>query len=123
MKIRGFLVILLLGGIIVFLLWSLKSRETSQIEEEIQAFSQAKVRLTRANLSALERAVLNYVLQQGQLPSSLKEISRFSPLGVTLEDAWGREIRYEKLSADNFRLISAGPDGIFGTNDDLVEEN
>ncbi|RLE05972.1 MAG: hypothetical protein DRI99_00900, partial [Candidatus Aminicenantes bacterium] len=118
MRIRGFLVILLLGGIIVFLLWSLKSRESTQIQEEIQAFSEAKIKLTRANLSALERAVLNYVLQQGKLPSSLQEISRFAPLGITLEDAWGRRIKYEKLSADNFRLISAGPDGIFGTNDD-----
>ncbi|RLE03540.1 MAG: hypothetical protein DRJ11_03895 [Candidatus Aminicenantes bacterium] len=123
MRIRGFLVILLLGGIIVFLLWSLKSRESTQIQEEIQAFSEAKIKLTRANLSALERAVLNYVLQQGKLPSSLQEISRFAPLGITLEDAWGRRIKYEKLSADNFRLISAGPDGIFGTNDDLVQEN
>ncbi|MCD6194468.1 MAG: type II secretion system protein GspG [Candidatus Aminicenantes bacterium] len=123
MRIRGFLVILLLGGIIVFLLWSLKSRESTQIQEEIQAFSEAKIKLTRANLSALERAVLNYVLQQGRLPSSLQEISRFAPLGITLEDAWGRRIKYEKLSADNFRLISAGPDGIFGTNDDLVQEN
>lgn len=123
MRIRGFLVILLLGGIIVFLLWSLKSRESTQIQEEIQAFSEAKIKLTRANLSALERAVLDYVLQQGKLPSSLQEISRFAPLGITLEDAWGRRIKYEKLSADNFRLISAGPDGIFGTNDDLVQEN
>lgn len=123
MRIRGFLVILLLGGIIVFLLWSLKSRESTQIQEEIQTFSEAKIKLTRANLSALERAVLNYVLQQGKLPSSLQEISRFAPLGITLEDAWGRRIKYEKLSADNFRLISAGPDGIFGTNDDLVQEN
>jgi|Deesub1362A_J573_1020465.scaffolds.fasta_scaffold00116_45 hypothetical protein len=123
MRIKGFLVIFLLGGIIAFLLWTVKGKKSNQVTQEIQAFSQAKIKLTRANLTALERAVLSYVLQRGKLPQSLKEIRQLSPMGLNLYDAWGREIKYEPLSADNFRLISAGPDGVFGTDDDLWEEN
>jgi hypothetical protein len=37
-------------------------------------------------------------------------------------DAWGRKIKYERLSDENFRLTSAGFDGTFGTDDDIVKE-
>jgi hypothetical protein len=39
-----------------------------------------------------------------------------------LLDAWGRAIQYEKISDSAFRLKSAGPDGEFGTADDIVKE-
>jgi len=41
---------------------------------------------------------------------------------VSAVDAWGREIRYEKLSDSSFRLTSAGPDGQYETGDDIVKE-
>ncbi|MET0014307.1 MAG: hypothetical protein ABW085_03595 [Sedimenticola sp.] len=36
-------------------------------------------------------------------------------------DGWGNEIRYE-AGENGYRLLSAGPDGAFGTADDLVSE-
>ncbi|MES9938729.1 MAG: hypothetical protein ABW153_19955 [Sedimenticola sp.] len=36
-------------------------------------------------------------------------------------DGWGNEIRYEAVE-NGYRLLSAGPDGAFGTADDLVSE-
>lgn len=34
-------------------------------------------------------------------------------------DGWGRPIRYERTGPASYRLTSAGPDGRFGTHDDL----
>ncbi len=38
------------------------------------------------------------------------------------QDAWGTRYRAELSGRDGFRVISAGPDGEFGTDDDLWRE-
>ena len=35
-------------------------------------------------------------------------------------DGWGREFAFESLSGGKYRITSAGPDGVFGTKDDIV---
>lgn len=35
-------------------------------------------------------------------------------------DGWGREFRFEPLENESYRIASAGADGAFGTNDDIV---
>jgi hypothetical protein len=37
-------------------------------------------------------------------------------------DAWGTRYRAEFHGRDRFRVLSAGPDGVFGTEDDLWRE-
>ena len=40
---------------------------------------------------------------------------------IEVNDAWQRPIRYETLAGENFpELISAGPDGLFITADDII---
>jgi hypothetical protein len=38
-------------------------------------------------------------------------------------DSWGNKIKYERISDENYRLISAGKDKIFDTDDDIVIKN
>lgn len=47
--------------------------------------------------------------------------SRF-PQARSRQDAWGTRYRAEFWGMDRFRVISAGPDGEFGTEDDLWTE-
>jgi hypothetical protein len=122
MKIRGFMVIILLVAVVVFFLYTLKSGGNKNIPEQIEAFSSAKQKLTETNLSSLQREVLSYVVSNGTTPQSLDDI-RFSPALTTGKwDAWGKEVKYERLSEENFKLTSAGQDGVFGTEDDIVTE-
>jgi hypothetical protein len=40
-------------------------------------------------------------------------------------DAWGRELNYAlpgKLNPQGYDIISAGPDGLFGTQDDIAND-
>lgn len=122
MKIRGFMVIILLVSVVVFFLYTLKSGGNKDIPEQIEAFSSAKQKLTETNLSSLQREILSYIVSNGTTPQSLDDI-RFSP-GLTTGkwDAWGNKIKYDRLSDENFRLTSAGHDGTFGTKDDIVSE-
>lgn len=41
-----------------------------------------------------------------------------------LTDPWGTQLQYEKLGKGNrFKITSAGPDGEFGTDDDITNIN
>lgn len=116
------MVIILLVGVVVFFLYTLKSGGNKDIPEQIEAFSSAKQKLTETNLSSLEKEILSYIVNSGTTPQSLDDV-RFSPALTTGKwDAWGNKIKYERLSDENFRLTSAGRDGAFGTDDDIVKD-
>lgn len=122
MKIRGFMVIIVLVAVVVFFLYTLKSGGDKDIPEQIEAFSRTKQKLTETNMSSLEKEILAYIVNHGAAPQSLDDI-RISPALTTGKwDAWGNKIRYERLSDENFRLTSAGHDATFGTDDDIVKE-
>lgn len=65
-----------------------------------------------------------YLAGHEQLPPDLVTAMRELGLGPgDLLDGWGNELRYDRRSSYSFRLISAGPDGAFATEDDLVLED
>lgn len=122
MKIRGFVVILFLVAIVVFFLYTLKSGGNKDIPAQIEAFSSAKQKLTETNIASLEKEILSYIVSHGSAPQSLDDISFGPALAAGKWDAWSNKIKYERLSDENFRLTSAGRDGIFGTEDDIVKD-
>ena len=120
MKSKGFLAILLLVVVIVFFLYMVKGKKQEHIKESVEAFSQAKQTLTETNLKTLQRVVISFTAEKGQVPESLDELQMNVPLITGKLDGWGREIRYQKLAELRFRLTSAGHDGTFDTEDDIV---
>jgi len=121
MKIRGFLVVLLLGAGIVYLLWMMKGGK-EQLPREVEAYSEMRLGLTKANMANLKTAIFIFTAEEGRTPKDLKELKAFSrQLGANL-DSWGTAIKYERLSDEHFRLTSAGKDKTFNTADDSVLE-
>jgi len=120
MKIKGFLVILVLVMVIAFFIYYIGSGEKKIIQESVDSFSRAKTKLTRTNMNTLKRAVDSFAATNGRLPQSLDEISLAVPITTGKMDAWGRKIKYKKISDLEFRLISAGSDGTFNTEDDII---
>jgi len=119
MKFRGFLFILLLALLIILFLWIMKTEKEKTIKD-VKLFNRAKFKLTKTNMNILGRIINSYIAQKGEAPDSLKELQTFYVLSAERLDAWGTEIKYEKLSEVTFRLISAGKDRVFGTSDDIV---
>lgn len=122
MKAKGFLAILLLAVVIIFFLYLVKGKKQEHIKESVEAFSQAKQTLTETNMKTLQRVVTSFTAEKGQVPESLDELQMNVPLITGKLDGWGREIRYQKLDELRFRLTSAGHDGTFDTEDDIVVE-
>jgi hypothetical protein len=122
MKIRGFLVIFMLAAVIVVFLYILKSGGRKDIPGQIQAFDSAKQRLTETNMESLKKEILGYIVSNGAAPEKLEDIRLPGALTTGKWDGWGKAMRYDKLTDEDFRLTSAGQDGVFGTADDIVKQ-
>jgi hypothetical protein len=122
MKIRGFLIVLMMGLVIVYFIYFAKTGGKSNIRTMVDKYAEAKIDLTKVNMEQLGRIILSSTGGEGQAPADLAELQRSQP-GVAsgVIDAWGRTLKYERLSDSGFRLTSAGPDGAFGTADDIVK--
>ncbi len=121
MKIRGFLAVLILAAVVVYFLWMAKAGK-DKVVEEVKVFSDTKKQLTEANMSSLAREIQSYIAMQGRAPNSLKEFRALRTMPISTLDAWGKAIKYERLSDEDFRLISAGADGEFDTSDDIAKD-
>jgi len=123
MKIRGLLIVLVLAMVIVYFIFFAKvAGDKGGLEIQVDKYLQSKIKLTGVNLEALSREVLSYATEGEGLPESLEALRRFHPTAAAPPDAWGRRIRYERLSDSSFRLRSAGPDGVFDTEDDISKD-
>ncbi len=79
-------------------------------------------------LTALDNAIRVYRLETGCLPPSLTVLTESNafPIGRdtywrgTFDDEWGNAIQYSVVDGKNYELRSPGPDGIEGTEDDMV---
>jgi hypothetical protein len=120
MKARGLLIVLVLAVGIVYLIWFSKSGEKTHLEQQVDRFVQAKEDLTRVNMQTLQKIIESYIASEGQTPKNLQELRTANLLMGNILDGWGKSIRYERLSDSSFRLISAGKDKTFDTEDDIV---
>jgi hypothetical protein len=123
MKVRGLLIGVILALVAVYALFFMKVADhKGGLQIEVDKYLETKIKLTAANLEGLSREILTFAGEGQGLPESLEALRRFHPTAGSLPDAWGRKIRYERLSDDSFRLRSAGPDGVFETDDDIVKD-
>lgn len=123
MKIRGLLAgVLLAMAAVYFIFFTKAADDKGGLEIMVDAYLKSKVELTGVNMESLAREVLAFAAEGEGLPGTLGELRRFHPTAGTLADGWGRAYRYEKLPEESFRLVSAGPDGAFGTGDDMVKD-
>jgi len=122
MKIRGLVLAVLLAVVAVYFIFFTKvANRKGGLEIMADKYAEAKVDLTGTELESLARVILTFASESEGLPGSLEALRRYNPAASVRSDAWGRRILYEKLSENAFRLTSAGPDGAFGTADDIVK--
>ena len=102
----------------------------------LKQIEQAKVATTKANLKTLDAAVSQFYMELGELPSEEMGLNALveAPPGLEEkwtgylreneipEDGWNHEFKYETVpgTKTGFVIRSAGPDGEFDTDDDLL---
>lgn len=74
-------------------------------------------------IDSLKQKVDMYYIENNQLPDSLNELTEepnpYIKDESKLKDPWGNQFIYEKKGAQNYSILSPGPDGSRGTEDDI----
>jgi general secretion pathway protein G len=90
---------------------------------------EARRTATRTSIKTLAGQVQVFAMRHnGKLPDSLDELSQSTgdeqPLidPGSLNDSWGTAFQYTK-QGKKFQICSAGPDGEYGTEDDLFDKD
>lgn len=90
------------------------------------ADEEARIQATRTSIKSIEQSVQVFAMRHnGKLPDSLEELT----VGTNeqpgllkegaLADSWGTPFQYVR-QGKKFTITSAGPDGEFGSEDDLT---
>jgi len=76
------------------------------------------------------QALQKYYKEYGAYPGELVDLSRINAGGAPQSDYWEHNFDYKPvgviaskgsaISLSNYKLVSAGPDGRFGTDDDII---
>jgi len=61
--------------------------------------------------------------EYNEYPHSLDEIDEAMRSILSMEDSWGTKLHYRRMRDDKYQLISAGPNGTLGDDDDIVSAN
>jgi hypothetical protein len=122
MKIRGALIILLLGMVVVYFLYFAKAGKKSYIEATQDANERIRTELTEVNMGTMQKALDYYIATEGEAPPDLKTLFAARLFSGDPSDAWGTRLRYERLSESGYRLTAAGKDRAYDTEDDIVLE-
>ena len=89
---------------------------------------QSQIAAAKASVGAIGTAIDLYETDNGKLPESLQNLINkggepnwngpYLRKAESLKDPWGNEFQYTK-SGDTYTVASAGPDGSFGSGDDV----
>ncbi len=58
-----------------------------------------------------------------EYPMELAEIDSIMRVGRSFEDGWGNALYYRRINDGRYDLVSAGPDGELGNDDDVCMTN
>ena len=99
---------------------------TIAIQNVVEHLKKANVTAAEATVKSVSESVTAYYIKNKKMPSSLAQLTEGNdddpPIleggDKAINDPWDNELRYEQ-KGKRFVVISAGPDGEFGTEDDI----
>ena len=81
----------------------------------------ARIRATEQSLKTIESALKAYKTDKGNFPTGLQALVSSKLMDDKFKDSWKHDIEYRMPGANGreYSLVSAGPDGQIGTEDDI----
>jgi hypothetical protein len=79
---------------------------------------------TKEEMNKISTELSLYKNYYGVLPENYESFIRRKPIwGSWKADSWKKPYKYELIDSVNYRLISAGKDGIYHNEDDIIRKN
>jgi hypothetical protein len=118
-------------GLSIAMLIVFSAVSLSSIPRAIETGRAKRAAATRALMYELHaQGLQRYYKEYGAYPGELNDLSRVNASGAPQSDYWKRNFEYKPvgviaskgsaISLSDYKLVSAGPDGRFGTKDDIT---
>lgn len=119
---------------IVFYGYHFSFKKSEKMEkQEVKSITQTRLDNLQTALNAIQGAAMGMVVPFPDTPEQILEITRtyksLFPGNIWMmgpkifEDEWGVTMHYEHHGNMSYTIISAGPDKVFDTEDDLIVTN
>jgi prepilin-type N-terminal cleavage/methylation domain-containing protein len=85
--------------------------------------AKAQINATRGTIKSIDTSIDSYMLEHSaKLPPSLTDIMPYLKNAKTVpKDGWGMDFAYTPNHSDgSYKIASAGPDNVMGTEDDVT---
>jgi hypothetical protein len=87
---------------------------------QLGVLGQAKSVAAKAEMLTIQQAIVSFNLREDRMPNDLAELVESNDLKrAALKDADGRKYRIQADEDGGVYIVSPGPDGITGTEDDV----
>lgn len=117
---RSLVIFFLLVGVLAVLLGTMVRR--ASVGDSVEALFPEPRERTQFRIRELERAVADFKRHHGEYPDSLRVLipdPQVYDRAAERFDGWGHALKYTIVDR-GYEIRSAGPDGQFGTPDDVV---
>jgi hypothetical protein len=106
--------------IVVMVLYLGKGREANPVSQGMAALEKAKTVTVDIDMNSISAAINAYFGDNNEYPESLDRlVPQYLPSLNSITDSWGVLFKLEKDDPQNLTLVSAGPDMVFATADDI----
>ena len=114
------LLIVLIALIAVLVLYLGGGRRANPVAEGMADLEKAKTATLEIDMNSISAAITTFFDNHNEYPENLEMlVPKYLPSTNSIRDSWGNPFHLEKDDQQNLFLISAGPDRVFATGDDI----
>jgi hypothetical protein len=106
--------------IVILVLFLGKGRPANPVQQGMAALEKTKAVTVEMDMNSISAAITTYFGDNNEYPENLDMlVPKYLPSPNSIMDSWGVPFQLEKDDLQNFTLVSAGPDRVFATADDI----
>jgi hypothetical protein len=114
------ILIVFIALIVVLVLHLGKGRQANPVAQGMADLEKAKIATLELDMSNISAVITTYFGDYNEYPENLDMlVPKYLASTNSILDSWGNPFQLEKDDQQNLYLVSAGPDRIFATRDDV----
>jgi hypothetical protein len=114
------ILIVFIALIVVLFIYTGKGRRDNPVSQGITDLDKVKTTTSELDMNSISTAIAAYFDNHNEYPETLDMlVPSYLPSANSILDSWGNPFHLEKDNQQNLFLISAGPDRVFATADDI----
>lgn len=114
------ILIVFIALIVVLVLYLGKGRQANPVAQGMADLKKAKITTLELDMNNISAAITTYFSDYNKYPENLDMlVPKYLSSTNSILDSWGNPFHLEIDDQQNLSLVSAGPDRIFATSDDI----